>query len=166
MSDFDTMSHEATQLEELGEQFMLALQRKDAGDFDGALQEFQAILKVEPRLAEPRMELARMLLDLDRTQDAEEHARQALGDLENHGQWVDSVDENQILALAHAILAEALRRRVEEDDVIFGDAEHFKALLTESRTHFNKASELDPSDEYSSYHAFFMGPEEASKVEV
>jgi len=166
MSDFETTSHEAAQLEALGKQFFLALEKKDAGDFDGALQEFQAILKVEPRLAEPRMELARMLLDLDRTQDAEEHARQALEDLENHGQWVDTIDENQILALAHAILAEALRRRVEEDDVIFGDPEQFKALLVESRTHFNTASELDPSDEYSSYHAFFMGPEEASKVEV
>lgn len=163
MSDFDTLSHESTQLEQLGKDFMDAMQLKESGQVDSALESLQAILRVEPRLAEPRMELARIYLDVDRTVDAEEHARQALDDLANHGQWVDALEENVILALAHALLAEALRRRAEEDDIIFGDPEVFKKMLEESRQHFANASEIDPSDVYSSYHAFFMGPEQAAK---
>ena len=43
--------------------------------------------------------------------------------------------------------------------VIFGDPAEFKALLAESKTHFARARELDPTDETSSYYAFFLGPE-------
>ena len=163
MSDLDNLSHESTQLEQLGKDFMVAMQLKESGQVDSALEALQAILKVEPRLAEPRMEMARIYLDVDRTTDAEENAKQALEDLGNHGQWVDTLDEGVILALAHALVAEALRRRAEEDDIIFGDPEVFKKMLNDSRNHFAKASELDPSDAYSSYHAFFMGPEQAAK---
>jgi tetratricopeptide (TPR) repeat protein len=158
------LSHETEQLEQLGQAFMEALRIKEAGSLDDAHEALTSILKQEPRLAEPRMELARILLDTDRVEEAEEHARQALGDLENHGQWVEDIGENTVLALAHALLAEALRRRADDDDIIFGDPETFAALLKESRSHFSKASELDPSDAYSSYHAFFMGPEANEKT--
>ena len=100
---------------------MAALQLKESGRLDDAQESLTSILKQEPRLAEPRMELARILLDTDRVEEAEEHARQALGDLENHGQWVEDLAENTVMALAHALLAEALRRRADEDDIIFGD---------------------------------------------
>jgi hypothetical protein len=33
----------------------------------------------------------------------------------------------------------------------------FHAIVNEARQHFQRANELDPSDEYASYHAFFMG---------
>ena len=59
---------------------------------------------------------------------------------------------------ARATLAEILRRRADEDDVIFGEPEAFRALLAESKVHFEQAATLDPSDAYSSYHAFFLGP--------
>src|SRR5690606_14016770 len=130
----------------------------DAGDLDGAEDELRAILKVEPRLAEPHLELARVLLDTDRLSEAEAHAREGLQHLESGGQWTDEVPENVLLALGHALLAEVLRRRADEDDVIFGDPDEFRGLVEESRVHFARAAELDPSDEYASYHAFFLGP--------
>ena len=89
----------------------------------------------------------------------EEHARTALEHLESGGQWTDMLPEEVLLSVAHALLAEILRRRLEEDAVIFGDPAEFKALLAESKTHFARARELDPTDETSSYYAFFLGPE-------
>ena len=159
MDEFNVLDHETKQLDELGEQFLHALALKDKGHIDKAKETLESILRTEPRLAEPRMELARIFLDTDRVEDAEEHASQALEDLNNHGQWVENVSENTLTALAHALVAEALRRRADEDDIIFGDPDVFKDILKRSQSHFKKAAELDPRDEYSSYHAFFMGPE-------
>ena len=162
MAESEHFNHESDQLEKLGQDFLAALTLVQNGHVNAAFDAFTAILRTEPRLAEPRMELARLLLDTDRADEAEEHARQALDDLSNHGQWVEDLAENTVLAMAHALLAEALRRRIEEDDLIFGDPEQFKRTLKESQTHFAKAAELDPSDEYSSYHALFMGPKESN----
>ncbi|TNE89099.1 MAG: hypothetical protein EP330_11715 [Deltaproteobacteria bacterium] len=142
---------------ELEPRFMKAIEAKDAGKLDLAEDELRGILRVEPRLAEPRMELARILLDTDRIEEAEEHAREALSQLEAGGQWTDELPENVVLGLSHALLAEVLRRRIEDDDVVFGSAERYQALLDESRKHFEEAARLDPSDEYASYHAFFLG---------
>lgn len=148
---------EAKQLDALGERFMAALDHREAGRLDTAEDELRAILRAEPRLAEPRMELARLLLDTDRVDEAEEHAREALSALQTSGQWTDELPENVVSAIAHATLAEALRRKADEDDVIFGDPDTFHALVRESKEHFARAAELDPNEEYGSYHAFFLG---------
>ena len=136
---------------------MGALRLKDAGELDRAEDEFRAILKVEPRLAEVHMELGRVLLDTDRISEAESHAREGLRYLDNGGQWTDEVPENVLTALACALLAEVLRRRADEDDVIFGDPDDFHKMVAESKSLFDRAAQLDSSDDYSSYYAFFMG---------
>jgi tetratricopeptide (TPR) repeat protein len=153
----DPSRDEAEALEALGRRFIAALAAKSAGDIDTAEDELRAILRIEPRLAEPRLELARVLLDTDRVEEAEPHARQALTHLEAGGQWTDELPENVVQALAHALLAEILRRRADEDDVIFGDPDAFHAIVQEAKDHFARAAELDPRDEYASYHAFFLG---------
>lgn len=153
----ETDDREQEALEALEKRFVTAVTHKDQGRLDDAEDEFRDILRAEPRLPEPRMELARLLLDTDRLDEAEEHAREALGFLEAGGQWTDDLSEEAVLGLAHALLAEILRRRAEDDTVIFGDPQAFQRIVTESREHFERAAALDPSDEYSSYHAFFMG---------
>lgn len=160
-----TPETESAALEELGRRFLAALARKERGDIDRAEDDLRAILRQEPRLAEPRMELARILLDTDRLEEAEDHAREALDVLVKGGQWTDDLPENVVQALAWATLAEVLRRRADEDDVIFGDADTFRALVDEAKACFAKAAELDPRDEYSSYHAFFMGDEATASKE-
>jgi tetratricopeptide (TPR) repeat protein len=154
-----TEPHDAEQpvLDQLAADFLRALSLKDRGEIDDAESTLRDILRTEPRLAEPHMELARLLLDTDRVKEAEPHAREALSHLEAGGQWTDDLPENVIQGLAHGLLAEILRRRAEDDEVLFGDPAVFKEMLAESRTHFERASELDPSDEYASYHAFFLG---------
>ena len=146
-------------LDALGQQFLRALEDKESGRVDAAEEALAAILKQEPRLPEPRMELARILLDTERIEAAETHARLALEHLEAGGQWTDMLPDNVVKSVAHALLAEILRRRLEEDAVIFGDPEGFKTLLAESKSHFGLARELDPTDETSSFYAFFLGPE-------
>lgn len=152
---------EGAHLSALATQFMNALQARTNNNDDRAEELLRGLVKTEPRLAEPHMELARILLDSDRLSEAEGHARAALEHLEHTGPWTEEVPENVLKALAHGLLAETLRRIADEDDVIFGDPERFKALVAESRTHFGQAAALDPSDEYASYYAFFMGPQSA-----
>jgi tetratricopeptide (TPR) repeat protein len=167
----DPDEDEKKKLDELGRRFLAALGHKDAGRTDEAEDALRAILRQEPRLAEPRLELARIQLDTDRLDEAEDHAREALDVLEKGGQWTDDVPEAVVTALAHATLAEILRRKADEDDVIFGDPAAFKALVDDAKAHFAKAAALDPSDEYASYYAVFMGegdrpPELAGKPDL
>jgi tetratricopeptide (TPR) repeat protein len=153
----DRIEREERDLEELGKRFMSALESKSSGNIDHAEDELVAIVRIEPRLAEPRMELARLLLDTGRIDDAEEHARAALGTLRTGGRWNEDVPEKVLLSMAAALLGEILRQRADGDDLIFGDADTFKGVLAEATALILEAAELDPTDEYASYHAFFMG---------
>jgi tetratricopeptide (TPR) repeat protein len=158
----DLFQDEEAKLAALGQTFLSALAAREAGRLDAAEDALRDVLKEEPRLAEPRLELARILLDTDRVEDAEAEAREALEQLERTGPWTDELPPNVVHALAHGLLAEILRRRADEDDVIFGDADQFRAIVAESRQHFERAAALDPSDEYSSYHAYFLGVGQAA----
>ena len=62
MSTDSTINDPEAHLEGLGDQFMAAVQRMEKSDVDGAAEIFRRILQKEPRLAEPRIELARILL--------------------------------------------------------------------------------------------------------
>lgn len=160
MNEPDPDPEEAARLEALGARFMAALADKDGGRLDEAEESLREIVRQEPRLAEPHLELARILLDTDRLSEAEEHAREGIDHLAATGPWVEELPANVLEALAQRILAEALRRRADEDDVIFGDPETFHRLVRDSKAAFARAAELDPSDEYSNYYAFFLGPDE------
>ncbi len=149
---------EHDKLAQLSARFWAAMAAREAGRIDAAEDALRAILREEPRLPEPRLELARTLLDTERLEEAEDHAREAIIHLEAGGAWTDDLDDNVVLSIAHATLAEALRQRAESDEVVFGDPAVFKALVEESKDHFTKAAELDPSDATASYYAFFMGP--------
>ena len=66
--------------------------------------------------------------------------------------------------LGYAGDMERVMREVAEEnapDVIFGDADAFKALVKDAKTHFQQAAALDPRDEYASYYAIFMGENDA-----
>lgn len=149
---------EQSALEALEPRFLQALASRDRGALDDAEEALRAILKLEPRLPEPHLELARILLDTERVPAAEPHAREALRHLEAGGQWTDELPENVLQSVAHALLAEVLRRLAESDEVIFGPPDRFEALLAESRQHFAAAAALDPTDATASYYAFFLGP--------
>lgn len=147
---------ESALIEQLAADYLAAVQALSDGKVDQAEDLLRAIVRTEPRLPEPQLSLGRLCLDTARLDEAEERTREALKLLAELGPWTEDLDPNVVLSVAHAQLAEVLRQRLDEDDVVFGDAEVYKALTKESQEHFAKAHELDPSDETASFYAFYM----------
>ena len=140
-------------LEGLDDQFMDGTKRMAAGDIDAAAEIFRRILSTEPRLAEPRVELARILIETSQLKEAEAEIREAIRILENGGQWIDAFSENQVLSVAYGILAEVLRVLAEGDELVFGDPETWRNVVDEAHAAFRKARELDPENAHADYWA-------------
>lgn len=153
-------------LDTLGPRFFAAVQLRGEGRVDDALEAFAAVLRIEPRLAEPRLEIARIHLETGRLEDAEAEAREGLRILEAGGQWTDDLPENVVLAVAHALVGEILKEKAASDEVVFGDPERFVALLEESRRAFARAAELDPSDQTSWVNALELAEERRDREEL
>ena len=141
-----------THLQDLQVLFLAAMEARRRHDVDKAVELLGDVLKGEPRLAEPRLELGRIHLDTGRLEEAEAQTREALRVLEMGGQWIEDLPEDVVLSVAHGQLGEILRQRAETDEVIFGPPEDFKAILAESKLHFDKAHELDPSNEHAEFY--------------
>lgn len=148
-------------LQALEARFQEAMEFHQKGKRDMCTRALKEILQAEPRLAEPRLALANLHLEEGRLDEAEEEAREALRILEQGGQWTLEVPENVLLAYACTVLAETLRLQLSEDDLIFGDAETYRALAAETRALYRRATELNPNDEDASYYRVFMGNEPA-----
>lgn len=144
-------------LQDLGPKFMAALGERRKGRDDQALKMMKEILKVEPRLPEPRLEIGRIYLDMGRLEDAREESAEALRVLENGGQWLEDLPLEVLLSTAHGQLAEVLRQLADTDKVIFGDPEVFKTLLAQAKVHFTKARDLDGSNAHADFYAFYLG---------
>lgn len=144
-------------LEGLERLFLAGIAASQAGDIDRAIELLGEVLRREPRLAEPRLELGRIHMEAERLDDAEVETREALRLLEAGGQWVEDIAPDVVLSVAVGQLAEILRLRADSDAVIFGDPAVFKALLRESQQLFERAKTLDPANAHAGYHAFFLG---------
>jgi tetratricopeptide (TPR) repeat protein len=144
-------------LDGLGERFEGALALKERRDFDAAAEALRGILRVEPRLAEPRLELARILLDTGQPELAEEEAREAVRILEGGGQWIDVLPEAVVLSLAFDLLGESIRLQADSDEVVFGDPAVWQARLAEAHQAYARAAALDPSNEHAVWWAQRFG---------
>lgn len=144
-------------LAELEPAFLQAMEKRSAGRIDEARELLAEILRKEPRLAEPRMELGRIHLETGRLEEAEIETREAIRILESGGQWTMEVPEPVMLSMAWALLGETLKEQASTDDVVFGDAARFEELIALSRAAFARAAELDPTDGASLANAAEMG---------
>ena len=153
MTDEHDFEGDEQHLDGLGNQFIRGLNSFESGDVDGAAETFRRILKIEPRLAEPRIELGRILLETGQLQESEAEFREAIRILDGGGIWIESLSEKQVKSVAFGLLAEALRRLAESDDVVFGDPEQWRAVVDESHAAFRKARELDPDNAHADYWA-------------
>ena len=141
--------HEDAHLEGLDERFLAALGLRRQGDVDGCADELREILKVEPRLAEPHLELANLLLDLRRHEEARAHAEEAVRLLESGDPWLADPPPHVLRSLAWGVLGESLRVAADSDEVVFGEPERFVALMAQARSAFSKAAALDASNEHA-----------------
>jgi tetratricopeptide (TPR) repeat protein len=137
----------------LDNQFMDGIARLEKRDIDGAAELFRRILQTEPRLAEPRIEMARILIETQQIDEAEAEIREAIRILENGGQWLEILSEKQVQSVAYGLLAETLRIRAEADEVVFGEPDTWRAIVDESHAAFRKARELDPDNSHAEYWA-------------
>jgi tetratricopeptide (TPR) repeat protein len=140
-------------LEGLDAQFMDGLKRMASKDIDGAAECFRRVLQREPRLAEPRIELARILMLTGQVREAEAEAREAIKILEAGGQWIDILEEHQVSSVAYGLLAEILRVLAESDEVVFGDPEAWRNIVDEAHAAFRRARTLDPENAHADYWA-------------
>lgn len=139
---------------------MQALEKRAVGRLDEARELLAEILRKEPRLAEPRMELGRIHLETGRLEEAEIEAREAIRILEAGGQWTMDVPEAVMLSMAWALLGETLKEQASTDEVVFGDGARFSELIDLSRAAFARAAELDPTDGASMANAAELGDRE------
>lgn len=153
-TDAIALDEEAARLAALEQRFAAALAARRAGDAPGAAELLRSIRAAEPRLAEPRLELAHILLEAGQAAEAEEEAREAIRHLESDGQWTDDLPENVLLSMAWSILAESLRVQADDDAVVFGDAAEWSRLMDESAAAWSKAATLDPSNELAAQLAY------------
>lgn len=157
MAISDPPSAEPTHLDGLDQRFLAALAARRQGDLDSAAELLLSILKVEPRLAEPHLELASILLDTDQVTEAELHADEAVRLLESGPPWTDDLPAPVLKSLAWGMLGEALRRQADSDAVVFGDPREFELLMGRARSAFSKAAALDPENAHADHWRFNLG---------
>jgi tetratricopeptide (TPR) repeat protein len=144
---------------DLEKPFMLALKARRKGEVDKAMDLLHGVLKGDPRLPEPHLELAHIHLEAERLDQAEAQAREGLKWLDQGGQWVVDLEPKVVLSHAHDLLGQILQERAATDDVVFGEESLFKELVKEAKAHFERARELDPKNEHANFNAFFMNLE-------
>jgi tetratricopeptide (TPR) repeat protein len=159
MTDQQQFVDDESHLEALQAQFMVGLECTQAGHLDRAAELFRNILKKEPRLAEPRMELARLLLDTGQVDEASEQLAEAISVFEKGGQWIDGIPENTVLSAAYALLGESFQRQANVDEVVFGQPEKWKRLMEKAKAAFARAKTLDPENTEASIRAADLGAE-------
>lgn len=142
----------------LAVRFLTALERRRAGQVDRAADDLRAILRVEPRLAEPHLELASIHLALEQPERGVDHAREAVRLLESGARWSEDLPEHVVKSLAYNLLGEALRKVADQDSVVFGDPEVWKGWMAEAKEAFRRAAALDPDNAHATWSAFGFGP--------
>ena len=131
----------------LAKSMQKALKLREKGENARATTLFREILLAEPRLAEPRLELAWLAAEASDWDEAEQQARMAVEILEAGGQWNDDLSPPQLLAFALTMLGEVIVRPLEEGDLFLVDREGFTRRWNEAAELFSKAVELDGENE-------------------
>jgi len=140
-------------METLQELWLAAVAARQEEDDDKAREHLEEIVRKEPRLAEPHLELGHMAIDAGDLGDAEAHVRLAVEQLERGNQWVDDLPADQLLGFAHNLLGEILFARADllstsDDRAAFDD------LWNQAADEFARAHQLDPENPDAKRNAF------------
>jgi tetratricopeptide (TPR) repeat protein len=134
-------------LASLGQRFAKALQLREQGEVEAARRELRAVLQAEPRLAEPRLELAHMAALEENWEEAEAQARDALKTLLGGGQWTLDLHPAELRSFALNFLGEIIVRPLEEGDLFLQDRDAFQGRWNEAASLFAEAVRQDGTNE-------------------
>lgn len=143
----DLLNQPELRLPELAKSMVKALRLRANGRDLEAVRVLKEILAVEPRLAEPRLELAWFAAGREDWQEAQEQARFAVEILDAGGQWTDDLPPEQLLAFALTLLGEVIVRPLEEGDLFLVDRGGFTSQWNEAAALFARAVKLDEENE-------------------
>lgn len=137
---------EADILRMLERQFLQALELLRIQRESAARALLEEILRAEPRLAEPRLELAILDAHDGALEAAIEHVRMAVDVLDKGGQWTDDLPPHVLRAHARNLLGELLIESAQTDAAV-ADEELFAATYNEAVALFRQAYDEDPDNE-------------------
>lgn len=136
--------------------FMAAVEANNSGNRTEAKRLFKDVLSQEPRIAEPRLELASIAIQEGDLEEAEAQAREGLQQLERGWKWLDELNDEQMLAHACNLLGEVLKQQSSSEAVMAQGEAAMRALWNEAGELFERAIELDPEnpDVIANYNGF------------
>ncbi len=137
---------ESEAIEPMQALFMAAMEHRQQGHTKKSEICLLEIVKKEPRLPEPHLELAHIYFSIEQLDDARSHIEQAVEYLENGGQWLD-VPEKELLSMAYLIQGSIYRSLADQDEVVFGEQPVYIEYINRAKNAFNKANLLDPSNQ-------------------
>lgn len=143
----DPLQQDDPRLPALARSMTKALRLRASGRDTEAKTVLKEILAAEPRLAEPRLELAWFAAAREDWEEAEGQARLAVEILEAGGQWSDDLPPEQLLAFALTLLGEVIVRPLEEGDLFLVDRGGFTEHWNEAAGLFARAVKLDEENE-------------------
>jgi len=139
----ELMESDRDQLAGLEPKMRMAMSAREQGKESEAKKLFEEVLQAEPRLAEPRLELAHMAAMAEDWEEAQTQARLAVEILERGGQWTEDVEPAVLLGFALNLLGELIVRPLEEGDLFLTDRPRFNASWNEASAMFARAIEAD-----------------------
>jgi tetratricopeptide (TPR) repeat protein len=140
------MQVDRDQLAALEPKMRMAMTAREQGKEGEARELFEAVLKEDPRLAEPRLELAHMAALTEDWDEAQTQARLAVEILKRGGQWTQDVEPAVLLGFAINLLGELVVRPLEEGDLFLTDRPRFDAGWNEASQLFAQALKADPEN--------------------
>ena len=149
--EVDVAEDQEHHLVPLGTRLQKAMQLRADGKDAEATERLQAILSTDPRLAEPRLELAHLAAAREDWDEAEAQARMAVDVLRSGGQWTADVPAEALLSFSVNLLAEVIYRSLQDSELIFTDRPAFDRRWNEAAGLFVEALRIDPSNEDARY---------------
>lgn len=135
---------ESSAIEPMQALFMAAMEHRQMGQTKKAEACLLEIVKNEPRLPEPHLELAHIYHSTEQLDEARIHIEDAVQYLENGGQWLD-LPEAEVLSMAYVIQGDIYRSLADLDEVVFGDQVLYVEYINKAKKAFTKANTIDSS---------------------
>ena len=149
--DIEISDQENSYTNALIKKFEQAMEARERNDIDSCCELLLQVIKQEPRLPEPHLEIANIYLIIEKLEDARVHIEEAITYLENGGQWMD-MDLSTVLSLAYATKSEIYHALADQDEIVLNANEtEFIRLMKISKEAKQKSEECNPNQHVDNY---------------